>query len=1069
MNYSQFNSFCMPKNYISSTIIALVLASFHFQLFAQFTADYQKKVDQQLLKLDLSGIKTGLLLNQSFFIKQEIEYYRQISNGDNIKTIDAHTWLSIYQRLRKAQIRSNEIKFPGIDTFVSANRDVNTKTNIVPIGVFNIEGTLLTEQQVLENEIKKGTGEKANSESYENIRFIGASVLQEDVFQSNIQFRVSPSLFFDNGLRSIKDLEINLGDGKGFRKLELRNQLIDHQFLTTGKHSIQIRLHTDLRSYTFESIINVKQLERKAPFKEFSIVSKPVVTDTTVYANTPGARVAAVPGANIRIVLGCDGVFNKPFIIAEGLDMGEDKSLDDLEALWAVGDNGPMQPYLKNGFDLVFVDYHSSRDYIQNNAQVLKNVIREINNTKVGTNDLIVMGVSMGGLIARYAIRQMETQSEAHHVSHMICFDSPHQGSNIPVGITQFYWETPADVMQNLVLLALSPSLYNKYTAFTSPASRQMMMHWGSAANVGVGQRHPEYDQLRTELNAMGNGGYPVSCRNIAMINGSMNASDRRIFDNFAYGDRILLGWVPGLRRNTMVDVHTNSINQDNQVMRVSVIQAPPFLPTFYTRTRNFNSPTNIDFLPGGRQELQNRLVGWLSTETFSWGYSPTYSTVDYQGPRNTQAERELLSVGSIQPSQTPFVAIYGNLQNLNSTHASPTTLPWGGVPGITGLGDVEGFFTGSGCPAITPPPAPNIYFSTSNCLPFSDYRERHGFDVTINVTATGPSYRQVLKIEKLGSNLSEEGYILNGQTSYTFQVYETGQYRVTCIRSYPGRPDVTSSATAVFNASDCNPPTFAPITNAPLLVNKDCAGFWENDYLVTFQDDTTKHVFAHITPVNNKLYASIGDGSITGNFVTPATLETYGFFSEFAVCFSPTDPRAPLPVTLQVFNVHAEGKTAQLAWRTTSEINSERFDIERSHTGRDWQKIGNVPTKDAGIENTDYTFTDMEPGSNLVYYRLKMVDTDGSYAFSKIETVKFSDAGIIVYPNPIEGGKQLQLLLNNSKVDKISIYDLSGKSVYFAEGPIEMINTKNLMNGRYVLKIRLKDGSESSHVIFKR
>jgi hypothetical protein len=317
-----------------------------------------------------------------------------------------------------------------------------------------------------------------------------------------------------------------------------------------------------------------------------------------------------------------------------------------------------------------------------------------------------------------------------------------------------------------------------------------------------------------------------------------------------------------------------------------------------------------------------------------------------------------------------------------------------------------------------------------------------------------------------LGTDETQEGYVAAGQDSYTFQVYSSGQYRVTCTRSYPGRPDLISTAQATANISNCTGVTVGGNTGA-LLPNPDCKGFWEDDYLVTFQNDVTQHVFAHLTP-GLVLYASIGEDP-TGTFVSPATLEANGFFPEFAACFSALDPRIALPVILQNFEARAEGQTTLLSWQTTSEINSERFEIERSQTDRDWQQIGSVPTQSTDIESTDYSFTDKDPAFNLVYYRLKMIDADGSFAYSKIQSVQLGTEGIVVYPNPVEGGKQLQLLLNDSQVEKIYIYDLAGKVVYEAGGPIEQINTKHLMNGRYVLKIKLKDGTESSHLIIKR
>jgi hypothetical protein len=195
-----------------------------------------------------------------------------------------------------------------------------------------------------------------------------------------------------------------------------------------------------------------------------------------------------------------------------------------------------LEDYMAEGYDPVFLDWQNSHDFIQNNAQVLKAVLNEVNQTKVGNNQLVVLATSMGGLVARWALREMENASQPHHVSHLICHDTPNQGANIPIGLTQLYWETPLDVMENLVVFAFSKYWSNYYHALQVPSSRQMLIHWGGQPNVGVGNKHPDFDNFRTALTALGNGGYPATCKNIAMINGSMDASDRTLFDDFNYG-----------------------------------------------------------------------------------------------------------------------------------------------------------------------------------------------------------------------------------------------------------------------------------------------------------------------------------------------------------------------------------------------------------------------------------------------------------------------------------------------------------------------------------------------------
>jgi hypothetical protein len=224
----------------------------------------------------------------------------------------------------------------------------------------------------------------------------------------------------------------------------------------------------------------------------------------------------------------------------------------------------------------------------------------------------------------------------------------------------------------------------------------------------------------------------------------------------------------------------------------------------------------------------------------------------------------------------------------------------------------------------------------------------------------------------------------------------------------------------------------------------------------------------------NGLLYASVGESTTTGAFVSAATLVASGMFEEFASCFSAIDPRAPLPVTLRDFKALGEGgngapATVMLSWSTTSEINSDRFEIEQSTDSRSWEKIGTVEAENSVSGKLDYSYMDSDNNADVMYYRLKMIDIDESFAYSRIESVHFKETDIVVYPNPVEPGKQLHLLLNDSKVDQIFIFDLSGKEVFHSNVPTDQINIKNLLAGRYILKIHLKDGSESNHVIIKR
>ena len=82
-------------------------------------------------------------------------------------------------------------------------------------------------------------------------------------------------------------------------------------------------------------------------------------------------------------------------------------------------------------------------DYIQRNALVLVELINFLNAEKVGDEELVVLGPSMGGLIARYGLSYMEQNSIEHETRLYISFDSPHRGANIPC-VAQT-WMLPSD------------------------------------------------------------------------------------------------------------------------------------------------------------------------------------------------------------------------------------------------------------------------------------------------------------------------------------------------------------------------------------------------------------------------------------------------------------------------------------------------------------------------------------------------------------------------------------------------------------------------------------------------
>jgi len=91
-----------------------------------------------------------------------------------------------------------------------------------------------------------------------------------------------------------------------------------------------------------------------------------------------------------------------------------------------------------SSYDIIYVDNNDGTDDIKRNAALLADVIKWVNTQKQtngSSEPNVVMGISMGGLVARIALCQLEKQGYNHQTRLFISMDSPYNGANIPVGI----------------------------------------------------------------------------------------------------------------------------------------------------------------------------------------------------------------------------------------------------------------------------------------------------------------------------------------------------------------------------------------------------------------------------------------------------------------------------------------------------------------------------------------------------------------------------------------------------------------------------------------------------------
>lgn len=171
---------------------------------AAMKAEYEQKVAEQLAKYELKGIRTSILLNKGVFTTDEVGYYRHLprnNKGQIVRPTSAEEWQNLYERLVGADLREKGKRIPDYEEFAEKDRKKQTKSNSIDIGILNLDATLLTEEELKENEQLKKQNKNPKTETvdgYERIHFISASVLQEDIFQADVNFRLSPSLHISN-------------------------------------------------------------------------------------------------------------------------------------------------------------------------------------------------------------------------------------------------------------------------------------------------------------------------------------------------------------------------------------------------------------------------------------------------------------------------------------------------------------------------------------------------------------------------------------------------------------------------------------------------------------------------------------------------------------------------------------------------------------------------------------------------------------------------------------------------------------------------------------------------------
>ena len=363
------------------------------------------------------------------------------------------------------------------------------------------------------------------------------------------------NLLLSNSSNTIQSIQVNFKDGSGYKTVTIgqkvfanytQNGTYDWTFKTTLTNGTILYSRTKIKIDAPETSNNNQY--RTTNFDNNVLIPGPN-SSFPFWANGAILRIDYAPSHN--------GQLTKPLIVAEGFDAGSiltpeieggDRTLfgenNFLESLQNTGDLRDLLLFdATQEYDIVYIDWQNGTNSIQHNSEVLKNVLAWVNSNKVGSEPNVLLGQSMGGVIGRYTLANMEADGETHDVRLFVAHDSPMQGANTPLSIQYFsrhaydqYTSAPIlygqlevviPTILNLVeLMSLGnldiafPSFEDVLTLQDTPAAMQMNYHYVDINSDPTMDVHNAWQQ------EFENAGYPTQSKNIAISNGNECAVD---------------------------------------------------------------------------------------------------------------------------------------------------------------------------------------------------------------------------------------------------------------------------------------------------------------------------------------------------------------------------------------------------------------------------------------------------------------------------------------------------------------------------------------------------------------
>lgn len=443
------------------------------------------KLNTIFANINVSQIQTGFLKEYGAPLVS-LEAFRGQLTDSNMVTINV--WRHIYATIYSSRIQgTNPLGgLSGVNTAIGQVEESSNGAIPIPIifaeyNAIRLDAIELNLLYVQNNQLFDVPGRTGSPYLTKHVYAAAPSIGYADTGSPSFIFK--QELFYNASNKVVSSLNVDFNDGQGYLTASW-NAALTANYSSKGTKQIKIKIQfTDGTIYQCYSFVDITQTSNGQ--QRYQDPSQLVYFPPNPNHNSGlvSLRYSSMNSSSPKKI-------KKPLIVVEGFDVSSiapslQKNFgysDFIDMLNVIRTEYDLSQQLDDvaGYDLIFLNFTDGTDDIVRNAALLKEVIIWVNNEKAGipgNQPNVVLGISMGGLVARFALADMIKYGPAPQTRMLFTLDSPHRGANVPLGIQAMTRSlNNAKIILDINVRDLVPDIQKANLILDAPASQQMLI-----------------------------------------------------------------------------------------------------------------------------------------------------------------------------------------------------------------------------------------------------------------------------------------------------------------------------------------------------------------------------------------------------------------------------------------------------------------------------------------------------------------------------------------------------------------------------------------------------------------